>query len=123
MTGGANEQKMQDYGQAPSKQNYPTKCWQCGCDFMGAALSRYCSYRCTNDAHIARRKERRAAARVKVCKFCGDQFTATRADGIYCGPACRQSAYRKRVTDKACGKFTATGKRNARRNKLNINPE
>jgi len=34
-----------------------------------------------------------------VCKNCGNTFTPKRAGAVYCSSACRQKAYRGRVTD------------------------
>lgn len=34
-----------------------------------------------------------------VCKNCGNTFTPKRAGAVYCSSACRQKAYRERVTD------------------------
>ena len=45
-----------------------------------------------------RRRERREAARRKVCPLCGNPFQAQRCDALFCSSACRQSAYRARVT-------------------------
>jgi hypothetical protein len=33
------------------------------------------------------------------CQGCGGSFEPSRFDSIYCTPACRQKAYRQRVTD------------------------
>jgi hypothetical protein len=32
----------------------------------------------------------------RPCECCGENFTPTRVDGIYCKDACRQKAYRQR---------------------------
>ena len=34
-----------------------------------------------------------------VCKNCGNTFTPKREGAVYCSSACRQKAYRERVTD------------------------
>ena len=34
-----------------------------------------------------------------VCKNCGNTFTPKRAGAVYCSSACRQKAYRERITD------------------------
>src|SRR5262249_26940300 len=39
------------------------------------------------------------ATSVRDCAVCGKTFAPTRADAQYCSGACRQTAYRKRVTD------------------------
>jgi hypothetical protein len=36
---------------------------------------------------------------LRDCAVCGKTFAPTRADALYCSGACRQTAYRKRVTD------------------------
>lgn len=73
------------------------ECWWCGRNFTSHyPLSRWCSGRCANDAYIKRRRERRAAAREKVCEICGEPFTATRADAKTCSARCKQRAYRQR---------------------------
>jgi len=40
------------------------------------------------------------------CEDCGKSFEPTRADAQYCSDACRQTAYRRRVTDKRKGKLS-----------------
>ena len=45
-----------------------------------------------------RRRDRREQARQKVCPVCNRHFHAKRRDGEYCSGACRQKAYRIRVT-------------------------
>ncbi|MFE3152229.1 hypothetical protein ACFXJ6_37230 [Streptomyces sp. NPDC059218] len=37
----------------------------------------------------------------RPCGSCGEPVTAGRADSAYCGPACRQKAYRRRVAGRA----------------------
>jgi predicted nucleic acid-binding Zn ribbon protein len=39
------------------------------------------------------------ATSLQDCAVCGKTFAPTRADAQYCSGACRQTAYRKRVTD------------------------
>ncbi|WP_153733487.1 hypothetical protein [Sporosarcina obsidiansis] len=76
---------------------YKMECHHCGKSFFALHPSaRYCSYRCTNDSYIARRKVRREVARRKECGNCSITFVAKRNDAKYCSPACRQAAYRKR---------------------------
>jgi hypothetical protein len=38
-------------------------------------------------------------SRKATCPVCGEPFTQRRSDAVTCGPACRQKAYRRRVTD------------------------
>jgi hypothetical protein len=42
---------------------------------------------------------RRKGSRERPCEVCGEVFTQTRSDAKTCSPACRQKAYRRRVTD------------------------
>jgi hypothetical protein len=65
--------------------------------FSKKSLAVYCSYRCRNDAYIARRKEWRAEARSKVCTSCDQPFKAKRRDAKYCSDACRQRGFRGRL--------------------------
>lgn len=84
-------------------------CSVCGSTFFATRPDAlYCGYRCRNDAYIARRRERRAAARRKRCEHCGAPFEAKRRDTRYCSNACRQATYRLRVTDRGCGNITTT---------------
>ena len=80
---------------------YKRACWQCSKEFYAMRPeSRYCSYRCTNDSYISKRKKLREISRQKVCGQCGVEFQARRNDAKYCSTACKQAAYRKRnVTD------------------------
>jgi hypothetical protein len=38
------------------------------------------------------------AERVCVCETCGDEFVSTRSDAHHCTSACKQRAYRLRLT-------------------------
>ncbi len=90
------------------------RCVVCGkmFDSFRPDVAKYCSYRCTNDAYIAWRKEHRRSLRRKTCCHCRRLFEARRADAKYCSAACRQGGYRQRVTAPGCGKIAATGNRN-----------
>jgi len=88
------------------------------CVFCGRYVTgrkSYCSQRCINDAYMERRRQRHDATLQKVCAVCGNTFTAKRTDARYCSHACKQSAYRKRVTDNGCAKFATTDSGNAQR--------
>ena len=77
-------------------------CKGCGREFYTQIRSKkYCNYyMCGNRGYRKELSERaREARKDRVCKVCGEGFTATRADGIYCSNACRQRAYRQGVTD------------------------
>ncbi len=66
--------------------------------FAWVPTRKWCSPRCNQDALNERRRERREAARQKVCERCGEHFRATRRDARFCSPGCRQAAFRRRVT-------------------------
>ena len=85
-------------------------CSYCGSDFYASnRMQKYCCYRCTNDAYIKRRKERKALEKQKVCVMCGKDFEAKKKDAVYCSNACKQKAYRqKSVTDYGLGKIAIT---------------
>lgn len=66
---------------------------------------KYCYYhRCGNRGYQKELKQRRLEKRKDlVCKGCGKTFTPKRVDASYCSNACRQRAYRQRVTDTPSG--------------------
>jgi len=76
------------------------KCKHCGTQFYTLLPCRYCSGQCAKAVWRARAKARRLAARAAredvTCRVCGQAFTPKRADAVYCGPSCRQKAYRQR---------------------------
>lgn len=75
------------------------KCVICGDEFICChPRTKYCSYRCINDAYIITRRERKNQERDKVCIVCNKEFHAKRKDAMYCCAACKQKAYRKNVT-------------------------
>jgi len=60
-------------------------CRHCKKEFKSFSITRrYCSYRCVNDAYIARRKVWREYKREKKCLFCSKDFKAKRRDAKYC---------------------------------------
>jgi hypothetical protein len=68
------------------------------------------------EAHqAATARQRRAEARgaSRPCVECGEHFEPRRADSKYCSPACKQKAYRKRVTDNESAHAYAFDSRNA----------
>lgn len=80
------------------------KCEMCGKRFLRRTIySRCCGARCITDDYLAKRTERRKAARQKQCKRCDKDFLGTRSDAEYCESACRQAAYRERVTGNSSG--------------------
>lgn len=77
--------------------NYRKQCMFCGEVFYAKSPKRkYCSYRCTNDAYITRRRERNKLKRRKVCLFCKTPFTAKSLKARFCSPKCRVAHFRKR---------------------------
>ena len=90
------------------QDNYwdPVPCEGCGrpvhdrMTFQPRRLSCFCCERCTPAARAARARERRRLARSdRSCEWCGETFEPKRADAKFCSGACRQAAYRHRVTD------------------------
>ncbi len=86
-----------------SKKYHATyrKCVFCGDTFKGVRDAKYCSYRCVNDAYIARRRERRRQRRANAnkCIVCGahvEQASGCVKLRRYCSNACKQRAYRQR---------------------------
>jgi hypothetical protein len=77
---------------------YKIICRSCGKTFFRRRPdARYCSYRCTNDSYMLRRKQRKEIEREKRCPICRNQFHAKRKDTLYCSARCKQQAYRNRV--------------------------
>lgn len=87
------------------------------CGRIVEGRGKYCSQRCVNDAYMERRRQRHEAQLQKVCAVCGKPFTAKRVDAEYCSPACKQSAYRRRVTDNRSGLLTTTDSGNVTDNR------
>jgi hypothetical protein len=64
----------------------------------------FCSEKCQrlhlsiHQATLARQRRAEARGATRVCADCGEHFEPVRADSLYCSGACRQKAYRKRVT-------------------------
>ncbi len=84
------DERIKEWGTIPYMDYYYTyvkklTCKHCGEVFYAHKYrARYCSYRCANDAFIARRKMRREKAREKVCAYCKQPFKAKRKDAKYC---------------------------------------
>ena len=72
-------------------------CAYCG-DPLPHRRRKYCSDPCQQAGWKAEQRHKRALARRRRCAGCNTPFTPTRADGLYCTDACRQRAYRLRVT-------------------------
>lgn len=74
------------------------RCWHCSRVIFCMNISkRYCSYVCSRDAYLARRRKRNEDARVKQCMYCKKVFKAKRRDARYCCESHRVLAciYRK----------------------------
>ena len=58
----------------------------------------YCQQGNVGAMYVKRRKSLKKRENT-VCKNCGNTFTPKRAGAVYCSSACRQKAYRERITD------------------------
>ena len=111
-----NEEQQQRALESAKRWHEPVStCIVCGRVTTGR--KKYCSQRCINDAYMERRRQRHEANLKKVCVVCGRPFTAKRTDAEYCSPACKQAAYRRRVTDNRSGSFATTGNSNVTDNR------
>ena len=62
----------------------------------------------------AKRRRRQPRPSLRPCRVCGGTFAPARADAVTCSDACRQRAYRRRVTDsRPCRKAAQSESRNA----------
>lgn len=61
-------------------------------------------------------KKDRQSLPVRVCRNCGQQVFTAEPQLIYCSPACRQAAYRRRQKDAAAARRPA-GRKGVRRGK------
>lgn len=60
----------------------------------------FCCEDCGHKARAAKDRGARAEARgTRDCRSCGETFTPTRTNSEFCCAACKQKAYRQRVTD------------------------
>lgn len=107
-----DEQQQEAVNHAKRWGDRISTCVVCGRFVTGR--KKYCSQRCVNDAYMERRRQRHAASLLKRCAVCGKPFTAKRADAMYCSPACKQTAYRGRVTDNRLAEICPTDSGNAR---------
>jgi hypothetical protein len=75
----------------------------------------FCSEVCRPKALAAYGRNRRCEARGdRPCEGCGETFKPTRTDARFCSVACKQRAYRQRVTDDVCVTGDGHKKRNAK---------
>jgi hypothetical protein len=59
----------------------------------------YCSGVCREQARYAAARAKRADLRgTRICDNCDETFEPRRSDAKFCSDACKQRAYRKRVT-------------------------
>ena len=59
-----------------------------------------CCEECGHQARLAKQRRKRTRARgTRDCPVCHETFEPTRTDAKFCSSACRQKAYRERVTD------------------------
>jgi hypothetical protein len=65
------------------------------CEWWGA---RFCCDLCVSRWRNSLTKAARREANQKTCVWCDTPFQATRHDALWCSSACRQAAYRERVT-------------------------
>ena len=74
----------------------------------------YCCEKCGAQAQAKAAREKRTASRVELsCRECGVTFQPARMDTKFCCSACKQKAYRKRVTDTKCVSRDTLKSRNA----------
>lgn len=76
-------------------------CGGCGREFYTQVRSKkYCGHlHCPDVAYHKTLKQRRLINRQNtICVVCGRPFTPKRIDGVYCSNACRQKAYRQRLS-------------------------
>jgi hypothetical protein len=93
---GNNKWAMEEYGR-------PVLCRHCGrqifSEWRRKPIRHYCSRDCENAAASLRGKLHRVNIRgIRCCPECGQDFWPKRTDSLYCSSACKQRAYRKRVT-------------------------
>lgn len=63
----------------------------------------FCGVRCSSKGWAAERTQKRLLNSVPIqCEGCGSSFKPSRSDARHCSQACRQLAYRRRVTDVNC---------------------
>lgn len=110
-----DEQQQEAVNRAKRWGDRISTCVVCGRLVTGR--KKYCSQRCVNDAYMERRRQRHAASLRKTCAVCGKPFTAKRTDAMYCSPACKQAAYRGRVTDNRSAKIGTTDSGNVTDNR------
>ena len=67
----------------------------CPDTFIGTS----CAVKANQARQKAYRAEERKSTLQKTCAVCGRTFTAKKVDALYCSAACKQKAYRRRVTN------------------------
>ena len=95
----------EDCAGAPNWHSRLTDCEACGrpmhqvWPFSGR--HHFCCLKCATKIYRQIAKHRKAIARRRTCPVCEQEFTPARNDARTCSSACRQKAYRQRVTDGA----------------------
>lgn len=84
----------------PKFEGFPAchrlKCIVCNQEFWAKSTKRNtCSYRCSVDLGIIRRREKREKARNKICLFCKQPFTARSKKALFCCLKHRVSFFRQ----------------------------
>jgi len=75
----------------PSKQTYPRTCRQCGIDYRGTAMSKFCSHACSLAAHKSRHSV------LHTCRNCKAEFHAPPdRNRKYCSRSCAARAKKPR---------------------------
>ena len=81
-----------------------------------------CSDKCKQQVQVREARELRRLDPIP-CELCAEVFEPSRSDARFCSVACKQKAYRRRVTDHKSATRDASKSRNARRRaKLDLLP-
>lgn len=77
----------------------------------------FCCDECRGQVQTIEARKRRTDVRgvKRPCALCGERFDPARNDARFCSPACRQKAYRRRVTDNQFRRAAKLSIRNAER--------
>lgn len=96
------QERLERWFSSDYRKVYKRTCPICGRIFYTRLSSgKYCPFgECKTIADTKRRKENRIKkSHLNICPICGNNFISTRKDAKYCSNACKQKAYRNRVTD------------------------
>jgi hypothetical protein len=104
----------------PVVYQWPSACEGCGRTVYRRLDRRYyrrtfCCKQCERQVRAAEARRYRAEVRgaTRICQACGETFEPTRSDAKFCTIACKQKAYRRRVTDTNCMSAMTIESRNA----------